>query len=66
MAWDDGIPDSAAYWWPEYARRSPPPKVKRQTPVHDCKPRGGPPGTHNRWRCKVCGRRFKSIPRKKD
>jgi hypothetical protein len=24
MAWDDGLPDSAAYWWPRYARTEEP------------------------------------------
>lgn len=26
--------------------------------MHDCKPRGGSKGTHNRWTCKVCGKHF--------
>lgn len=56
--------DTAEYWddvhrkarWVHLAER------KAKKPAHDCKPRGGPKGTHNRWKCKVCGRRFASRP----
>lgn len=50
--------DTAEYWADIHNPWSV--KYRRQYPPHDCKPRGGPKGTHNRWKCKVCGRRFAS------
>jgi hypothetical protein len=50
--------DTAEYWFGR--RPNPRPAKRRQVPPHDCKPRGGSPGTHNRWKCAVCGRRFAS------
>lgn len=59
------LSDSAEYWMERKAPwlgRWQRPKAK--PPEHECAPRGGPPGTHNRWKCAICGRRFASVPRK--
>lgn len=58
------LSDSAEYWLWRTEKKTP--KEKRHIPTHDCKPRGGPPGTRNRWKCQVCGKRFASIAGKED
>ena len=57
-----GMYDGDFYSWPIAPFRDWSKKIK----AHDCKPRGGPPGTFERWLCPICGRRFKSVTGKKD
>jgi hypothetical protein len=57
------LPDSTEYWWPPSQHRKHRPTPRKP---HDCKPRGGVPGTPNRWKCPICGRRFASITGKLD
>lgn len=56
------LPDSAEYWWdiktPWHNNIFKKRKHKRNIPEHDCKPRGGEPGTYKRRFCKVCGKAF--------
>ena len=51
------LSDSAEYWWPIFHEDGP----KKHTKIaHDCKPRGGVPGTYKRNFCPICGNRFSS------
>lgn len=53
------IPDSAEYWWPVNKKLTNEQIFgKRKVKPHDCKPRGGKPGTPYRRFCRICGKSF--------